>query len=175
MKGWLLLLLLITVVSCQSERSSGRDSEDKIIDSVIDTVFTTGLISEGLVFLFQKEGTAHLGDNTLSIKDLSLLHRLPPGLYPIKKDTIRYGIPVHTWTSTGRLQWPENGKVALMDILKMDTSINIDQVAIFPNRPEGERKLEPCFACPPWMAEQYGKLGIIWEAEKKSFVPLPEK
>lgn len=175
MKAWIFLLLLVTVCSCQSDRSAVPDTE---VDLPVELEDTTTHMATGSVdwfFIFQKDEKAIYNNNTLEISNLPLLHQLPPGVYSVRSDSIIYGTAPGLWTGSGQLQWPENSAIALSDLFDKTSLINAKQVAIFPNQPGADGKLSPCFACPWWMSRKYGRLAGLWEAQKKSFDPLPEE
>jgi len=174
MKAGLLFLSLIIFLSCQTERSTPPTETLPDGSTPVDSTPDTLPSSTELLVIFKKERTALPSNNQLTINYLSIINSLPPGVYPIQNDTIIYHKTPYHWTSSGQLEWPENGKVALNELFEIKEPITASEIAIFPNRPEMDGKLEPCFACPPWMAEQYGKLMIIWETKKKSFVRTPE-
>jgi len=156
MAKWLLMLVVFFgIIGCQSDATTDSPKSG--------TKVPTKRAVVPLIFL-QKEVVILNIENQFSIRDTVLFRSLPPGVYPIQSDTILFGKPPIKWVSSGIIQWPKMGQIALKETIISDKPLLTDKIGIFPQKPSIDGYLPGCFSCPYWMTRQYGALAIFWRS-----------
>lgn len=179
---FLLVLSLLAFGACKDspqtlkEEPSATQLTHKTVESVVKSVDFLLFKAERRLELWKNEEPTPLKHLfSLKIKDSAAL---PIGIFEVLPQDSSFNLQLPGLFYEEKLkkhlidrqQWnlqeknidlshlvAEEGKAYLLDQL---AGVSVNRALIFPNDARKDQQLRACFACPHWMAENYGKLEI---------------